>query len=70
MGEEFKEDIFKRGEYLKIDLIQVKGLKGKLNFLYMIQFLLKLIKILKRKHYDIIHAHITKTGISGRTLLV
>ncbi|MCK4240971.1 MAG: glycosyltransferase family 4 protein [Candidatus Atribacteria bacterium] len=66
MGEEFDESIFDRVKNNNFDIIQIKGLKWKLNFLYDPVVLLKLIKLLKKKRYDIVHTHTTKAGILGR----
>jgi len=65
-GEEFDESISKKIKDENINIIQIKGLKWKLNFLHDPIVLLKLIKLLKRKHYDIVHTHTTKAGILGR----
>ena len=66
MGEEFDKSIVKRIEDENINIIQIKGLKWKLNFLYDPIVLLKLIKLMKKKRYDIVHTHTTKAGILGR----
>jgi len=66
VGEEFKKDIFNEVGNDKFDIIQIKGLKGKLNFLYDPIVLIKLINLFKKNKYDIVHTHITKTGILGR----
>jgi UDP-N-acetylglucosamine:LPS N-acetylglucosamine transferase len=66
MGEEFDESIFDKVKNNNFSIIQIKGLKWKLNFLYDPIVLLKLIKILKKKRYDIVHTHTTKAGILGR----
>ena len=66
VGEEFKKDILTKVKYNNFNIIQIKGLKGKLNFLYDPVVLIKLINIFKKNNYDIVHTHITKTGILGR----
>jgi glycosyltransferase involved in cell wall biosynthesis len=66
MGEEFDESILKRVKDENINIIQIEGLKWKLNFLYDPIVLIKLIKLLKKRRYDIVHTHTTKAGILGR----
>ena len=65
-GEEFDKDILNKVKNHPFDIIQIKGLKWKLNFLHDTIVLLKLIKLLKKKQYDIVHTHTTKAGILGR----
>jgi len=65
-GEEFDKDILNKVKNHPFDIIQIKGLKWKLNFLHDPIVLLKLIKLLKKKQYDIVHTHTTKAGILGR----
>jgi len=65
-GEEFDKDILNKVKNHPFDIIQIKGLKWKLNFLYDPIVFLKLIKLLKKKRYDIVHTHTTKAGILGR----
>lgn len=66
VGEEFKKDILNKVKNNNFNVIQMKGLKGKLNFLYDPIVLIKLINLFKKNNYDIVHTHITKTGILGR----
>ena len=66
MGEEFDKSIFNRVKNNHFNIIQIKGLKWKLNFLHDPIVLIKLIKLMKKNHYDIIHTHTTKAGILGR----
>jgi glycosyltransferase involved in cell wall biosynthesis len=65
-GEEFDRTILNKVKNHPFDIIQIKRLKWKLNFLYDPIVLLKLIKLLKKKGYDIVHTHTTKAGILGR----
>lgn len=65
-GEKFDESILNKVKNNHFDIIQIKGLKWKLNFLHDPIVLLKLIKLLKKKRYDIVHTHTTKAGILGR----
>ena len=66
IGEEFDKDILNKFKNNNFNIIKIKGLKWKLNFLYDPIVLLKLIKLLKNKRYDIVHTHTTKAGILGR----
>jgi glycosyltransferase involved in cell wall biosynthesis len=66
VGNEFREDILNNIKEKNFKIIQVKGLRAPFNILYDIIILFKLIKLLKRGHYDIVHTHSTKTGILGR----
>lgn len=66
VGEECNKDIFNIGQESGFNIIQINGLKGKLNFFYDPIILIKLIILLKRNHYDIIHTHTTKAEILGR----
>jgi len=69
VGDDFSRSIIERcikngnGE---VNVIQVKGLKGPLNFIYDPVILWKLIRLFKRNQYDIVHTHTTKTGVLGR----
>ena len=66
IGEEIDKNMLnKEGNHL-FNIIQVKGLKWKLNFLHDPLVLLKLIRIFKKNEYDIVHTHTTKAGILGR----
>lgn len=65
-GEEFDKNILNKIKNNNFNTIQIKGLKWKLNFLYDPIVLLKLIKLLKKNRYDIVHTHTTKAGILGR----
>jgi len=65
-GEEFDEGILNKVKNNHFDIIQVKGLKWKLNFLYDPIVLIKLIKLMRKNRYDIVHTHTTKAGILGR----
>jgi len=66
VGEECNKDIFNIGQESGFDVIQINGLKGKLNFFYDPIILIKLVILLRRNHYDIVNTHTTKTGILGR----
>ena len=66
VGEEFREDIYNNFENSDFCIIRLKGLKGKLNFLYDPIVLIKLINLFKKNHYDIVHTHLTKIGILGK----
>jgi glycosyltransferase involved in cell wall biosynthesis len=66
IGEEFDKNILSKVKKNSFNIIQIKGLKGKLDFLHDPIVLLKLIKLLKKKRYDIVHTHTTKAGILGR----
>lgn len=67
VGNDFDEDILERGNKGGgVNVIQIKGLKGPLNFFYDPIILWKLIQLFKRNKYDIVHTHTTKTGILGR----
>lgn len=65
-GEKFDKDIFNKVKNQSFDIIQIKGLKWKLNFLYDPIVLIKLINLMRKNHYDIVHTHTTKAGILGR----
>lgn len=66
VGEEFRKDIYNNFKNNDFCIIQLKGLKGKLNFLYDPIVLIKLINLFKKNHYDIVHTHLTKIGILGK----
>ena len=66
VGEEFKKNILNKVGNDKFIIIQIKGLKGKLNFLYDPAVLIELINLFKKNNYDIVHTHTTKKGILGR----
>jgi glycosyltransferase involved in cell wall biosynthesis len=66
MGEEFDESIFNKVKNINFNIIQIKGLKWKLNYLYDPLVLIKFIKLMRKNHYDIVHTHTTKAGILGR----
>jgi len=66
VGEEFRKDIYNNFKNNDFCIIQLKGLKGKLNFLYDPIVLIKLINLFKKNQYDIVHTHLTKIGILGK----
>jgi glycosyltransferase involved in cell wall biosynthesis len=66
MGEEFDESVLNKVKNNNFNIIQIKGLKWKLNFLYDPIVLIKLIKLMRKNRYDIVHTHTTKAGILGR----
>jgi len=66
VGDEFREDILNNIKEKNFKIIRLKGLKGPLNFLYDPIILFKLIRLLKKGHYDVVHTHTTKAGILGR----
>ena len=65
-GEESDEGILRKITNENIHIIQLKGLKWELNFLYDPVVLIKLIQLMRKNHYDIVHTHTTKAGILGR----
>lgn len=65
-GEEFDKSILNKVKNNNFNIIQIKGLKWKLNFLYDPIVLIKLIKLMRKNRYDIVHTHTTKAGILGR----
>ena len=65
-GEKFDKGILNKIKNHPFDIIQIKGLKWKLNFLHDPIVLVKLIKLMRKNHYDIVHTHTTKAGILGR----
>jgi len=65
-GEEVDESVFDKVKNNNFNIIQIKGLKWKLNFLYDPIVLIKLINLIGKNHYDIVHTHTTKAGILGR----
>jgi glycosyltransferase involved in cell wall biosynthesis len=67
VGDDFDRSIIEGNDKdSKVNIIQVKGLKGPLNFFYDPIILWKLINLFKNNQYDIVHTHTTKTGILGR----
>lgn len=67
VGDDFNKDILRKDNKTKeVNIIQIKGLKGPLNFFYDPIILWKLISIFRKNKYDIVHTHTTKTGILGR----
>ena len=65
-GEEVDESVFDKVKNNNFNIIQIKGLKWKLNFFYDPIVLIKLNKLIRKKGYDIVHTHTTKAGILGR----
>jgi glycosyltransferase involved in cell wall biosynthesis len=65
-GEEVDESVFNKVKNNNFNIIQIKGLKWKLNFLHDPIVLIKLIKLMRKNYYDIVHTHTTKAGILGR----
>ena len=66
MGEEFDESILNKIKNNHFNIIQIRNLKWKLNFLYDPIVLIKLVKLMRKNHYNIVHTHTTKAGILGR----
>jgi len=66
IGEEFDKSILNKVKNNSFNIIQIKGLKWKLNFFYDPIVLIKLIRLMGKNHYDIVHTHTTKAGILGR----
>ena len=66
MGEQFDESVFNKVKNINFNIIQIKGLKWKLNYLYDPIVLIKFIKLMRKNRYDIVHTHTTKAGILGR----
>jgi glycosyltransferase involved in cell wall biosynthesis len=67
VGDDFNREILMgRDRNGEVNVMQIGGLKGPLNFLYDPVILWKLIKLFKNNKYDIVHTHTTKTGILGR----
>jgi len=66
MGEESDKNIFSKVKNINFNIVQMKGLKWKLNYLYDPIVLIKLIKMMRKNSYDIVHTHTTKAGILGR----
>lgn len=66
MGEESDKNIFSKVKNINFNIIQMKGLKWKLNYLYDPIVLIKFIRLMRKNHYDIVHTHTTKAGILGR----
>jgi len=65
-GEEIDSALLNKEENHPFNIIQVQGLKWKLNFIHDPIVFLKLIKLIKENRYDIVHTHTTKAGILGR----
>jgi len=66
MGEEFNESLFRKVRKNHFKIIQIKNMKWKLNIYFDLIVLWKLIRLFRKKQYDIIHTHTTKAGILGR----
>ena len=66
MGEEFDKSVLNKVKDEDFNIIQVSGLKWKLNFFHDPIVLVKLIKVMRKNRYDIVHTHTTKAGILGR----
>ena len=65
-GEEVDESVFNKVKNNNFNIIKIKGIKWKLNFFHDPIVLIKLIKLIRKNHYDIVHTHTTKAGILGR----
>ncbi len=66
VGDDCKEEVFQKSKEIGFQVIQVNGLKGKLDFLWDPIVLIKLLVILRKRRYDIVNTHTTKSGILGR----